>query len=84
MANAPNIFPHNTPTTKEAFYIRKIFHKHFPSDSAAKTVLKWIPKWQENEDPSGRANNFHEKASNEEINGQKGGWKDIFDSCNLL
>lgn len=29
---------------------------------AAKTVLKWIPKWQENTDPSGRANKNHIKA----------------------
>jgi len=61
MENAATQFPHNTPTTKEAMYMRKIFHKHFPSDAAAKTVLKWIPKWQKNEDPSGRANEVHEQ-----------------------
>lgn len=55
-------YPHNTPNTKEAYYIRKIFHKHFPQKDAAKTVLKWIPKWQENTDPSGRANKNHIKA----------------------
>jgi asparagine synthase (glutamine-hydrolysing) len=55
-------FPHNTPTTKEAYYIRNIFNKYFPQDAAAKTVLKWIPKWQENTDPSGRANKNHIKA----------------------
>ncbi|HEV7231561.1 MAG TPA: asparagine synthase B, partial [Bacteroidia bacterium] len=51
---------HNTPETKEAFYIRKIFHSHFPQDASAKTVRKWIPKWQKNTDPSGRANALHE------------------------
>jgi len=52
-------FPHNTPTSKEAYFYRSIFHEHFPQETAAKTVLKWIPKWQENEDPSGRANANH-------------------------
>jgi asparagine synthase (glutamine-hydrolysing) len=52
-------YPHNTPTSKEAFFYREIFHEHFPQATAAKTVLKWIPRWQENEDPSGRANATH-------------------------
>lgn len=59
LEKAAELFPHNTPTTKEAYYYRTIFHKHFPQSSAAKTVRKWIPKWQENQDPSGRANKAH-------------------------
>ncbi|MFM7896483.1 MAG: asparagine synthase-related protein, partial [Flavobacterium sp.] len=59
---AKQFFPYNTPVTKEAFYYRRIFHKHFPQESAAQTVRKWIPKWQENQDPSGRANAAHVKA----------------------
>jgi len=55
-------FPYNTPTTKEAYFYRDIFHKHYPQLSAAQTVRKWIPKWQENQDPSGRANAAHVKA----------------------
>ncbi len=62
-AKAEELYPHNTPTTKEAFYFREIFHKHYPQDAAAKTVLKWIPKWQANTDPSGRANAVHEAAT---------------------
>lgn len=58
-AKAAELFPYNTPATKEAFYYRTIFHKHFPQKSAAETVRKWIPKWQENTDPSGRANQAH-------------------------
>lgn len=54
-------YPINTPTTKEAYYMRELFHAHFPSDGAAKTVSKWIPKWQANSDPSGRASHLHEK-----------------------
>ena len=63
MLQAETLFPINTPTTKEAMYMRKIFHKHFPSDAAAETVKKWIPKWQENEDPSGRASTIHDKTT---------------------
>jgi asparagine synthase (glutamine-hydrolysing) len=59
---AGKLFPYNTPTTKEAFFYRRIFHKFFPQVSAAETVRKWIPKWQENQDPSGRANAAHVKA----------------------
>jgi len=55
-------FPYNTPTTREAYFYRDIFHKHYPQLSAAQTVRKWIPKWQENQDPSGRANAAHVKA----------------------
>lgn len=59
MESAEERFPYNTPTTKEAYYYRSVFHKHFPQVSAAQTVRKWIPKWQENTDPSGRANAAH-------------------------
>ena len=59
---ASELFPYNTPTTKEAFFYRRIFHKFYPQTSAAETVRKWIPKWQENQDPSGRANAAHVKA----------------------
>ena len=62
MQEAAVTYPHNTPSTKEAYYIREIFNKHFPQKDAAQTVLKWIPKWQENTDPSGRANKNHVKA----------------------
>lgn len=59
---AKELYPYNTPVTKEAFFYRQIFHKHFPQESAAQTVRKWIPKWQENQDPSGRANAAHVQA----------------------
>ena len=58
-AAASKLFPHNTPDTKEAFYFRKVFDRLFPQDHSAKTVLKWIPKWQKNTDPSGRAADIH-------------------------
>ena len=62
LETAKDLFPFNTPLTKEAFYYRSIFHKFYPQTSAAQTVRKWIPKWQENQDPSGRANAAHVKA----------------------
>ncbi|MFP9119097.1 asparagine synthase B [Flavobacterium sp. RNTU_13] len=62
MASAAERFPYNTPATKEAYFYRSVFHKHFPQVSAAQTVRKWIPKWQANTDPSGRANAAHVKA----------------------
>ena len=62
LERAEETYPYNTPLTKEAYYYRSIFHKHFPQVAAAQTVRKWIPKWQENQDPSGRANAAHVQA----------------------
>ncbi len=63
MTQAKELFPHNTPDTKEAYYMRSIYEKHFPSQAASKTVLKWIPKWQSNTDPSGRASSIHNQTT---------------------
>lgn len=60
-AKAETLYPYNTPQTKEAFYIRSIFEKHFGKAESEKTVSPWIPKWQANSDPSGRANSVHEQ-----------------------
>lgn len=65
LAGAVAEFPYNSPTTKEAYLYRSIFHKYYPQTSAAQTVRKWIPKWQDNLDPSGRANAAHIKADTE-------------------
>lgn len=65
LAGAAAEFPYNSPTTKEAYLYRSIFHKFYPQLSAAQTVRKWIPKWQENLDPSGRSNAAHVKANKE-------------------
>ena len=62
LERAEETYPYNTPLTKEAYFYRSIFHKHFPQVAAAQTVRKWIPKWQENQDPSGRANAAHVQA----------------------
>ncbi|KAK8279408.1 hypothetical protein V6Z11_D09G109100 [Gossypium hirsutum] len=68
MSNASFIFPHNTPTTKEAYYYRMIFERFFPQNSARLTVpggasvacstakaVEWDTAWKYNLDPSGRA-----------------------------
>jgi asparagine synthase (glutamine-hydrolysing) len=65
LEGAAKEFPYNSPATKEAYFYRTIFHKYYPQQSAAETVRKWIPKWQENQDPSGRANAAHVKADTE-------------------
>ncbi|TDE29912.1 MULTISPECIES: asparagine synthase B [Flavobacterium] len=65
LAGAAVEFPYNAPTTKEAYFYRSIFNKYYPQVSAAQTVRKWIPKWQENQDPSGRANAAHVQADTE-------------------
>ena len=76
LANAAFRFPINTPTTKEEYFYRSIFHSHFPSDEAARCVpfeasvacstaiaLEWDKAWKEMKDPSGRAvKSVHEQA----------------------
>ncbi len=68
LANAHYRFPINTPQTKEEYYYRSIFEKHFPSEAAAKTVpyepsvacstsvaLEWDESFKQMTDPSGRS-----------------------------
>ncbi|KAK3206564.1 hypothetical protein Dsin_020610 [Dipteronia sinensis] len=68
MQNARHIYPHNTPSTKEAYYYRMIFERFFPQNSATLTVpggasvacstakaVEWDASWANNLDPSGRA-----------------------------
>ena len=68
LANAKYRFPLQTPTNKEEFYYRSIFHEHFPSDAAAlcvpqeasvacstKIALEWDASFKNMNDPSGRA-----------------------------
>ena len=68
LENAKHKFPIQTPKTKEEYYYRSIFSKHFPSDSAALTVpsvpsiacsseiaIKWDKSFHGQIDPSGRA-----------------------------
>ncbi len=76
LANAKYKFPIQTPTSKEEYYYRSIFHEHFPSDAAAlsvpqeasvacstKVALEWDEAFKNLNDPSGRAvANVHDDA----------------------
>lgn len=61
-------FPHNTPTSAEAYYFRELFEQHFPGPHAAACVpggksvacstpaaIAWDASFANNADPSGRA-----------------------------
>ncbi|KAL9048035.1 MAG: hypothetical protein Q9162_007882 [Coniocarpon cinnabarinum] len=48
----------DVPETKEAYWYRCMFDEHFPP-SCAGTVERWVPKWSEERDPSGRAMASH-------------------------
>lgn len=68
MSNAKYLYPHNTPTNKEAFLYRQSYEELFPSSSAAylipggpsiacstETAVRWRQEWIGVADPSGRA-----------------------------
>lgn len=68
MKYASKLFPYNTPTTKEAYFYRSIFQKHFVKEVAAQTVpggpsiacstaaaIEWDATFKNAADPSGRA-----------------------------
>ncbi len=76
LKNAHLRFPYNPPQTKEAYLYRSIFHKHFPSETAAKTVpggpsiacstpaaIEWEQSWKNSLDPSGRSVGVHVAAN---------------------
>lgn len=58
---AKELYPFNTPLSKEGFYYRQVFEQIFPNQSCIKTVKQWIPRedWGCPSDPSGRAQNVH-------------------------
>lgn len=68
MSKAAERYALDTPETKEAYLIRQLFEGHFPSEAAAKTAVRWIPRadWGCASDPSGRAVAIHESAYGED------------------
>ncbi|CAO1405126.1 unnamed protein product [Diamesa serratosioi] len=65
-AKAAELYPFNTPLSKEGFYYRELFEEMFPNQSCLKTVKQWIPRmdWGCSTDPSGRAQKVHLHANN--------------------
>lgn len=68
MKSAPDVFPVNTPLTKEAYLYRSIFETHYPEKSAIEgvpggpsiacssaTAFLWDEAFQKCNDPSGRS-----------------------------
>lgn len=53
MEKASKTFPHNPPTTKEAYYFRQVFEKLYPG-RAQWLSHYWMPRWIEAADPSAR------------------------------
>jgi len=54
----------DVPDTKEAYFIRDIFDGQYPSETAARTAVRWIPRgdWGCAADPSGRSVSIHNAA----------------------
>ncbi|KAJ6596831.1 hypothetical protein DFH09DRAFT_102304 [Mycena vulgaris] len=54
----------DAPSTKEAYFIRQLFDESFPSEAAASTAVRWIPRgdWGCASDPSGRSVSIHNAA----------------------
>lgn len=72
LAEAAERFPHNPPATKEAYFYREIFDRHFPQACSAVTVpggpsiacstavaIEWDEAFAKMADPSGRAVGVH-------------------------
>lgn len=54
LEDAPNVFPFNPPTSKEGYYYRQIFEKHFHGNAHWIPYI-WMPKWLPDcKDPSAR------------------------------
>lgn len=53
MEKAHKTFPHNPPHTKEAYYYRQVFEKHYPG-RAQWLSHYWMPRWIDASDPSAR------------------------------
>ena len=47
-------YTHCPPTTKEMYYYRKIFEKHFGDNNSSVIPYFWMPKWTNSTDPSAR------------------------------
>lgn len=73
LKTAVKAFPHDPPTTKEAYFYRKIFEETFGhyegTQGLREGIVKWVPLWSDSDDPSGRAQQFHAEAYSKTSNG---------------
>lgn len=73
MMAAAETFPYKTPKTKEAFFYRMLWEERFCAYQCAQSMREgielWVPRWSKNEDPSGRAQDFHAAAYSKTCNG---------------
>lgn len=54
LSNAPNVFKHNPPKTKEAYFYRQIFEELYPNQGEW-IPYYWMPRWIDGaSDPSAR------------------------------
>uniref|UniRef100_A0A8D0L5F6 Asparagine synthetase [glutamine-hydrolyzing] n=1 Tax=Sphenodon punctatus TaxID=8508 RepID=A0A8D0L5F6_SPHPU len=61
LEKAAEKFPFNPPKTKEAYYYRQIFEKHYPGRSDWLTHY-WMPRWIKATDPSARTLKHYKSA----------------------
>ncbi|XP_017784513.1 PREDICTED: asparagine synthetase [glutamine-hydrolyzing] [Nicrophorus vespilloides] len=53
--SAKSVYPHCTPTSKEALYYREVFESHYPNCAESFIPYYWMPRWCEGiTDPSAR------------------------------
>uniref|UniRef100_A0A2K5D9M9 Asparagine synthetase domain-containing protein n=1 Tax=Aotus nancymaae TaxID=37293 RepID=A0A2K5D9M9_AOTNA len=62
LANATQKFPFNTPKTKQGYYYRQIFERHYPG-RASWLSHYWMPKWINAADPSARTLTHYKSAA---------------------
>lgn len=68
MEKAHKVFPHNPPLTKEAYYFRQVFEKHYPG-RAEWFPYYWMPRWINASDPSARTLSIYEPNKDQWVTG---------------
>lgn len=63
LANAATRFTHDPPKSKEAYFYRDLFEGIYGLYEAVQglraSIQRWVPKWSDTEDPSGRVQKIH-------------------------
>jgi len=63
LASAAKRFAHDPPKSKEAYFYRNLFESIYGQCEAVQglraSIQRWIPKWSDTEDPSGRVQKIH-------------------------